>query len=136
MRGYPAAGRLVLHAVLWAMAGVLAATFFVTGLMTLTMRRESLAKLGPMGWVLDFPPRLVKIIGGIELLAACGLVVPAWTHTATILVPYAASGLVVLMFGAAAVHVRRGEGARIAVNAVIVLLAGVLAWCRFGTYHF
>jgi len=53
-----------------------------------------------------------------------------------VLVPLAATGLVLLMVGAAITHVRRGELLMIAVNGVLLVLALVVAWGRFGPYAF
>jgi hypothetical protein len=50
-----------------------------------------------------------------------------------VLVPLAAVGLV-LMVGAAVTHRRRGELPMVAVNGVLLLLAEVVAWARFGPY--
>jgi hypothetical protein len=51
-----------------------------------------------------------------------------------LLVPLAAVGLGLLMVGAAAVHVRRGEVPFIAVNAALLAVAAFVAWGRFGPY--
>jgi hypothetical protein len=53
---------------------------------------------------------------------------------APVLTPLAASGLVVLMVGAAVTHARRGETPMIAVNVVLGLLAAFVAWGRFGPW--
>ncbi len=63
-----------------------------------------------------------------------GLLLPAVTGMATVLVPLAAVGLAVLMVGAAVVHRRRGELQMIGINTVLLLLALVVAWARFGPY--
>ncbi len=67
-------------------------------------------------------------------MAGVGLLLPAVTGVATVLVPLAAVGLAVLMVGAAVTHARRGELPMIGINAVLLLLAVVVAWARFGTY--
>jgi hypothetical protein len=53
-----------------------------------------------------------------------------------VLVPVAAVGLVLLMVGAAITHARRKESRAIATNVVLIVLAGVVAWGRFGPYPF
>lgn len=50
------------------------------------------------------------------------------------LTPLAAVGLIVLMVGAAVVHARRREAQYVAVNVVLLVLAAVVAWGRFGPY--
>jgi hypothetical protein len=76
----------------------------------------------------------VRTIGALEVLAGVGLLLPAVTGVATVLVPLAAVGLALLMVGAAATHRRRGELPMIGINAVLLLLAVVVAWARFGPY--
>jgi hypothetical protein len=87
-----------------------------------------------MGWVEDFSDTGVRTIGALEVLAGVGLLLPAVTGVATVLVPLAAVGLALLMVGAAATHRRRGELPMIGINAVLLLLAVVVAWARFGPY--
>ena len=121
--------------VLWIIAGALAAAFLAAGLMKLTQPKKKLADAG-MGWADDFSPGAVKAIGGLEVLAAIGLILPAAVDVAPILVPVAASGLVLLMLGAAVTHARRRESQMIVVNAVLLVLAAVVVWGRFGPYSF
>jgi hypothetical protein len=51
-------------------------------------------------------------------------------------VPLAAVGLILLMAGAAITHARRGESQAIVMNVVLIVLAVVVAWGRFGPYSF
>ena len=53
-----------------------------------------------------------------------------------ILVPLAALGLVLVMIGGIVTHVRRKETRVIGVNVVLLLLAAVVVWGRFGPYSF
>lgn len=120
---------------LWVIAGVLAAGFLASGLMKLTRPKEKLAALG-MGWTEQYSAGSVKAIGGLELLAAIGLIMPAVLGIAPVLVPLAATGLVLIMIGAVVTHGRRGEWQVIGVNIVLLVLAVLVAWGRFGPYHF
>jgi hypothetical protein len=70
----------------------------------------------------------VKAIGALEVLAAIGLVLPAVTGVAPVLVPLAGLGL--LMIGARVVHVRRGEASFIVVNAALLAAAVFVTWGR------
>lgn len=119
---------------LWIVAGLLALAFLAAGGMKLTQPREKLA--ASMGWVEDFSAPMVKLIGGLEVLAALGLILPGLTGIAPVLTPLAAAGLVLVMIGAIVVHLRRGEHQMIVANAVLLLLAAVVAWGRFGPYAF
>ncbi|MCG2797260.1 MAG: DoxX family protein [Cellulomonas sp.] len=123
-----------MNILLWILAGVLAALFLAAGAMKLSRPKEALAST--MGWVESFSAGTVKLIGTLEVLAALGLVLPAVTGIAPVLVPLAATGLVLVMAGAIVVHLRRGEVQMIGINVVLLVLAAVVAWGRFGTYAF
>src|SRR3712207_8853739 len=123
-----------MNVVLWVLAGLLAAVFLLAGLAKITQPREKLAT--NMGWVEDFSPGTVKLIGVLEVLAAVGLILPAVLDIVPVLVPLAALGLIALMIGAALTHARRKETPLIGVNVVLLLLAAVVAWGRFGPYAF
>ena len=123
-----------MNVVLWIIAGLLALAFLGAGLTKLVQPKEKLA--ATMGWVDDFSPGTVKLIGALEVLAAIGLVLPAALDVVPVLVPLAAVGLVALMVGAAITHARRRETPMIAVNVVLLVLAVVVAWGRFGPWSF
>ena len=119
---------------LWVAQGLLAVAFLAAGATKLVQPKEKLATT--MGWVDDFSPGTVKLIGALEVLAAIGLVLPAALDVVPVLVPLAAVGLVALMIGAAVTHACRRETPMIAVNVVLLVLAVVVAWGRFGPYSF
>ena len=123
-----------MNIVLWIIAVVLALTFLFAGLAKITQPKEKL--VARMAWAEDFNPGLIKLIGSLEVLAAIGLILPALTGIAPVLVPLAALGLVLLMIGAAITHGRRHEPRLIAVNLVLLVLAAVVVWGRFGPYAF
>jgi uncharacterized membrane protein YphA (DoxX/SURF4 family) len=120
---------------LWIVAIVLAASFAGSGLMKLLVPKDKLVSFG-QGWAQDYTPTNIRLIGVVELLGAAGVILPAVTHIAPILVPLAAIGLALVMVGAAAVHARRKETMNIGVNAVLLALAVFVAWGRFGPYPF
>jgi uncharacterized membrane protein YphA (DoxX/SURF4 family) len=117
---------------IWVLQLLLALAFLAAGLTKITQPRQKLAT--NMGWVEDFSDPSVRAIGALEVLGALGLLLPALTGVATVLVPIAAVGLALLMVGAAATHRRRGELPMVAINAVLLVLAVVVAWTRFGAY--
>ncbi|SFH22142.1 DoxX-like family protein [Streptomyces mirabilis] len=55
---------------------------------------------------------------------------------ATVLTPLAATGLAVLMVLAMGYHARRKESMPIAINAVLLILAALVMWGRFGPHAF
>ena len=124
-----------MNVVLWIVAGLLAVAFLAAGLMKLTQPKKKLADSG-MGWTEDFSDGAVKGIGALEVLGAVGLILPAALDIVPVLVPIAATGLALLMLGAAVTHARRKESTNIVVNIVLLALAAFVAWGRFGPYAF
>lgn len=121
-----------MNTVLWILQWVLAVAFAVAGVLKSTQPAEKLAPQMP--WVTDYRPATVRFIGIVEFLGALGLVLPALTGIAPILTPLAATGIVVIMVLAIVVHARRKEFPGIAVNVVLLALAAIVAWGRFGPY--
>ncbi|MQA80154.1 MAG: DoxX family protein [Streptosporangiales bacterium] len=121
-----------MNVVLWVLQGLLALAFLLSGGMKLLRPKESLESV--MSWVEDFSPGMIKLIGTVEILAALGLILPAVTGIATVLTPLAAVGLVLVMVGAAVTHGRRHEFPVVGINAVLLVLAAVVVWGRFGPY--
>ncbi|HST86408.1 MAG TPA: DoxX family protein [Kineosporiaceae bacterium] len=124
-----------MNTLLWIIAGVLAAIFLAAGLMKLTQPKAKLAEAG-MVWVEGVDPKAVKALGALEVLGAIGLIVPAAVDIVPVLVPLAASGLVVVMIGAVITHARLKESPMVALNVVLLALAGFVAWGRFGPHSF
>ncbi len=124
-----------MNVTLWIIAGVLAAGFLAAGLMKIASPPEKLVTSG-MAWAGDFPPGVVKAIGAAEVLGAVGLILPAAINIAPVLVAWAATGLAVTMLGAAVVHARRKETQMIPASLVLLILAAVVAWGRFGPHAF
>lgn len=115
-----------MNIVLWIIAGVLAALFLAAGLMKLAQSKEKLAASG-LAWTEDFSAAAVKLIGSLEVLAAVGLILPAVLDIAPVLGPLAASGLVLLMGGAAITHIRRKEPQGVAMTLALLALAAIVA---------
>src|ERR1700739_3113846 len=120
---------------LWIIAIVLAVGFAGSGLLKIVRAKEQLVASG-FGWAEDYSPAAIRLIGVAEILGAIGLLVPAAVPIAPILVPLAAVGLALVMAGAAVVHARRKEWPFIAVNVVLLVLAVIVAWGRFGPHAF
>ena len=117
---------------LWVAQGLLAVMFLMVGTAKVTKSKEELAER--LDWVEDFSEGTIKFIGSVEILAAIGLILPSLTGIAPILVPIAATGLVVTQIGAVIVHVRRSEPQMIIGNVVLIALGLFVAWGRFGDY--
>jgi uncharacterized membrane protein YphA (DoxX/SURF4 family) len=118
--------------VLWILQSLLALGFLAAGAIKLSQPKEKLQK--NMAWTADFSAPTVKAIGALEILAALGLILPAATGILPVLTPLAATGLAIVMIGAIVTHARRKEAQTIVINVVLLLLAAVVAWARFGPY--
>jgi uncharacterized membrane protein YphA (DoxX/SURF4 family) len=114
---------------LWVVQVLVAAAFVVSGATKLSQPKEKLLK--KWAWVEDFSQGSVRIIGSLEVLGAIGIALPSLTGIVPFLTPLAALGLVLTMIGAALTHLRRAEYGAIAVNAVLLILAALVAYGRF-----
>lgn len=125
-----------MDAVLWVIAGVLAAVYLGAGITKLAQPKEKLRANKNLAWTEDYSAQMIKTIGALEVAAAVGLIVPPLIGIADFFAPLAALGLVLLMSGAILTHWRRGEKQVLPVPLVLGLLAAVVAWGRFGPYPF
>nr|WP_055615393.1 DoxX family protein [Streptomyces phaeochromogenes] len=125
-----------MNVALWVVATLLALVFLGAGAAKLAQSKEKLTASPNMAWATDFSPGAIRTIGSLEVLAAIGLILPAAVDIAPDLVPLAASGLALTMFGAAILHSRRGETQSVVVNVVLLALTVFVAWGRFGSQAF
>ena len=125
-----------MNTAVWLAQGLLAVAMLGAGAMKLAKSKAELQASGSMDWVEDFPEGRIKGIGALEVLAGLGLVLPALLDVAEILVPIAAVGVVLLMLGAAATHLRRKENQMVPVNLLIAAIAVFVAVMRFGPESF
>jgi uncharacterized membrane protein YphA (DoxX/SURF4 family) len=121
-----------LNIAIWIAQVGLALVFLAAGLAKLRQPREELAPR--MGWVEDFSDGFVKFVGGVEVLGALGLILPAALGIVPVLTPIAATGLALAQTAALVVHLRRKEPQVIPANLVLIAVAVFIAWGRFGDY--
>jgi DoxX-like family len=121
---------------LWIGTGLLAAVALVGGMSKLLTPKEKLATMHGGEWTAHAAPGLVTGLGAVELLAALGLILPAATHLAPVLVPVTALCWVALMIGAMITHGRLGQAGFVAVNLCYLALAAFVAWGRLGPARF
>ncbi|GLY78046.1 DoxX family protein [Actinoallomurus iriomotensis] len=123
-----------MNIVLWVIAALLAAAFLFSGIFKLALSREKY--IAAQDWAQDAPRWAPNAIGALEVLGAIGVILPAAVNVTPILVPLAATGLALIMTGAAVMHLRRGELQALAPSGVLLILAAIVAWGRFGPYAF
>lgn len=117
-----------LNAGLWLAQGLLAAVFAASGLMKAATPIEVLSQ--KMDWV-AYLPELTRFIGGSELAAALGLLLPSLTRVRPRLTALAGAGLALVMALAGGFHLMRGELGALPVNVLLGGLAAFVAWGRY-----
>jgi DoxX-like family len=127
---------VTMNLALWIIAGALAVVFALSGLMKLGVPKDELVASTDMGWAEGFSQAQIRWIGAAEFCGGVGLIAPVVVHIAPVLVPIAAVGLLLAMVGAAVIHGRRGDVSLVAMHVVLLALAAVVAWGRFGPYAF
>ncbi|NDU75454.1 DoxX family protein [Actinomadura sp. DSM 109109] len=125
-----------MNVALWIGAGLLAVVALTGGVSKVFVPRARLAAAPGGQWTAGVGDGQVKALGAVELLAAAGLVLPAVTGVAPVVVPVTAACWVLLMVGAMATHGRRGETAFVALNLAYLVLAAFVAAGRFGPWSF
>jgi uncharacterized membrane protein YphA (DoxX/SURF4 family) len=103
---------------------ILAAVFVLHGLMLVmlpTPMRKQMASL-PGG------PSFFRFIGLMEVLAAAGLTLPGWIGLLPWLTPLAAGGLLVIMLGAAILHLRRAAYPQFFGDAAVLAFVAVVGY--------
>jgi hypothetical protein len=121
---------------LWICAGLLAVVALTGGISKTFVPKEKLAAARGGGWTEDAGVGFVKTLGGLELLAAVGLILPAVIDIAPVMVPVTAACWILLMVGAMITHGRRGEFPFMLLNLAYLALAAFIAWGRFGPGSF
>ena len=117
---------------LWIAAGLLAVVALTGGVSKAFVPKERLAAAHGGEWTADASAGFVKGLGVLELLAALGLILPAVTGIAPVLVPVTAVCWVLLMVGAMITHVRHGSAKLVTLNLAYLAVAAFIAWGRFG----
>ncbi|MBL1076000.1 DoxX family protein [Nocardia sp. 2] len=116
---------------LWIVTGLLATVALVSGNIKAITPKAKLAEAPGGRWTATAGVGTVKALGGLEILAALGLILPAVLDIAPVLVPVTAVCWILLMIGAMVVHVRDGEYKVITANVVYLAMAAFVVWGRF-----
>jgi uncharacterized membrane protein YphA (DoxX/SURF4 family) len=120
-------GGTVLNIVLWVVQVLLAALFLSSGIAKSVLTKERMIATGQTG-VAPYPLPFIRVIAGLEVLGAIGLVLPQLTRVDPVLTPLAALGLATVMVGASVSHLRIHEPTQaLAVNLPILLLCVFVA---------
>jgi hypothetical protein len=110
---------------LWIVEVIVALVFAASGLLKSTKSREALVASGQTG-VQDLSLPFIRFIAACELLGAVALVAPRAVGVAVWLTPLAATGLAIIMIGAAVIHARLKEPRNVVVNAILFAACGFI----------
>lgn len=113
---------------LWLVQAVLAVIFLLAGWMKVVASYESLNIL--LKWTQDFPELALRVIGGLEVLAAIGLILPAAFRIVPSLTAYAAGALALDMLLATIYHLMRGEMENTVPTVILLAIAALICWGR------
>jgi hypothetical protein len=116
-----------LSVALWGTQGALAAFFIYAGASKLTMPADQLATMGP--WTAG-NAALAMVTGLVDLAGGIGILAPALTRILPGLTVLAALGLVVLQVLALGFHLSRGEVVMAPMNLILIALSAFVLWGR------
>lgn len=126
-----------MNTLLWVLAGLLAVAYLVGGASQVLMSKEKYRSFGKsQHWVDDFSAGHITAIGVIKIMGSLGLLLPAALGVASVLVPLAACGLMLVMAGAATTRFRRSEWGFLVGDVIYLSLFAFLAWGRFSLEPF
>ena len=117
-----------MNAVLWVVQVLLALAFLGAGYDQAVLYHDAGRR---MAWVAALSRKLALALGGLEMLGAVGLIVPAWTGVLPWLTPGAALGLALLMAAAVGFHATRREIPQMAFSGTFLVVAAFVALGRF-----
>jgi len=118
-----------MNTALWIVQIVLAVVFLIAGGLNVVRPWEKLAERAAHDN--GFSPRIMRLVGLLEVRGALGVVLPAWTGILPWLTPLAAGGLMLTMIGATFENFRNKRFPMIGLNFVLVLLAIFVIYGRF-----
>lgn len=114
----------------WILSIVLSIVFLVVGI-NMAYLYESAKKTLP--WVNELPEIIVKILGGLQILGAIGLIAPMFFESYAWLTAVIASALAMLMTMAVGFHVRRHDPDTAWLNGLLAVFLLIIAFVRWTT---
>ncbi|MFM7335627.1 MAG: DoxX family protein [Tabrizicola sp.] len=116
---------------LWVIRVLVAIPFFIAAWLEGMSPPETLAALD-LVWIPDAPLWLVRLVAGIEGLAALGLILPGLVRLPPMVVTAAALVLVVVQIAALGFDLTAGSLGDLPVKAVVLALTLIILWARLG----
>ncbi|MFI9415178.1 DoxX family protein [Nocardia gamkensis] len=119
---------------LWIITGLLAALAAFSGATKVVLPKSKLDE--STDWTASVSTGFVRILGGLEILAAAGLTLPTALDIVPVMVPVTAVCWILLMIGGMITHARYGHYKNVALCFVLLAAATFVAWGRFGPESF
>lgn len=114
----------------WVLSIVLAIVFLVVGVNMAYFYERAKRSLP---WVNELPEIIVKILGGLQILGAVGLIAPMFFEQYAWLTAVVASLLAMLMIMAVVFHVRRQDTDKAWLNGLLAVFLLIVAFARWTT---
>lgn len=112
---------------LWVIRVLVAIPFFIAAWLEGMSSPETLAALD-LVWIPDAPLWLVRLVAGIEGLAALGLILPGLVRLPHATVTVAALVLLVIQIAALGLDLAAGSLSDLPVKAVVLVLTLIILW--------
>ena len=119
-----------MNTTLWIIQSLLAAFFIMAGFGKIRSSKKQHIADGHIKPEASIIP--IRILGILELLGCIGIVIPWLTDVAPILTPITAVCFCLVMLGALVVHFKKKEYKFLLLPVVVIVLALVVAYYRFG----
>jgi len=114
---------------LWVIRVLVAIPFFIAAWLEGMSSPETLAALD-LVWIPDAPLWLVRLVAGIEGLAALGLILPGLVRLPPATVTVAALVLLVIQIAALGLDLAAGSLGDLPVKAVVLVLTLIILWAQ------
>jgi uncharacterized membrane protein YphA (DoxX/SURF4 family) len=120
-----------MNTVIWILQGLIAFVFIFSGINKSYFDEKTLVQKGQTG-IEGLPKWFIKFIGISEIIGSIALILPMGINKWTILTPISAICLGFIMLPAAYIHNKRKEPKNVAINILILIVCGLIAYCRMG----
>jgi len=107
--------------------GLLGLVFIFTGSFKFFQSKEKVVASGG-AWAEGFKPGIIKFISGMELVCGLWVIAGLLLERERLLAGAGAVCISLIMAGSIIVHIRRKEYQHAAINAVLLAMAGVVAY--------
>lgn len=114
---------------LWVIRVLVAIPFFLAAWLEGMSSPETLAALD-LVWIPDAPLWLVRLVAGIEGLAALGLILPGIVRLPPATITVAALVLLVIQIAALGLDLAAGRLSDLPVKAVVLVLTLIILWAQ------